>query len=259
MVGPWLNRFDPATLRGSFAPTHRARTILTELLDTTRPIETPEGVAFELDLAGPVPRIYAAMVDLFIRAAIMMVAAIPVGVLGEVGVGFYFLIIFVLMWVYPILFEMYWSGTTPGKRLLGIEVRNLDGTPVSWSSSVVRNLLRVVDFLPLFWVTGIAFLSGTRDFQRLGDIAAGTIVCYRHGQAIDGLKDLPEAEPRTTPIQLTVDEQRAVVRFAKRTRYWNTARSEELAEILEPVSGTPDGHDGVMFLRGLAHWIARRR
>lgn len=230
-----------------------------ELLDTTRQIETPEGVAFELELAGPVPRVYAALIDLLIRGTFLSFAAIPIAFLGEMGMGIYFLLLFLMIWLYPILFEMYWSGTTPGKRLMGIEVRNIDGTPISWSGSVVRNLLRVIDFLPLFWATGIAFLSGSKNFQRLGDIAAGTIVCYRHGQTFDGLRDLPEAEPRTTTANLTVDEQRAVVRFAKRTRYWNTARSEELAEILEPITNTPDGRDSVMFLRGLAHWIARKR
>jgi uncharacterized RDD family membrane protein YckC len=232
---------------------------LTELLDTTRPIETPEGVAFELELAGPIPRLYAALIDLFLRGLVMVLAAIPIGFLGNVGVGFYLIGIFLLVWAYPIFFEMYWSGTTPGKRLMGIEVRNDDGTPVSWSSSVVRNLLRVIDFLPILWVTGIGFIAGSRNFQRLGDIAAGTIVCYRHGQGFDGLRDLPEAEPRTTSARLTVEEQRAVVRFAKRTRYWNTARSEEIGEIVEPLTGSPDGRENVLFLRGLAHWIARRR
>lgn len=230
-----------------------------ELLDTTRHIETPEGVAFELELAGPVPRIYAALIDLTIRGFTLSVAAIPISLIGKVGLGLYYLVIFALVWLYPILFEMYWSGTTPGKRIMGIEVRNIDGTPISWSGSVVRNLMRVIDFLPILWVTGIAFLSGSKNFQRLGDIAAGTIVCYRHQPAFDSLSDLPEAEPRTTTANLSVEEQRAVVRFAKRTRYWNTARSEELAEILEPVTGTHDGRDSVMFLRGLAHWLARRK
>ena len=64
------------------------------------------------------------------------------------------LISFALLWGYYIFFEMLWNGQSPGKRLVGLRVLKADGTPITLTESIVRNLVRLIDFLPLFYGLG---------------------------------------------------------------------------------------------------------
>ncbi len=149
------------------------------MLDTAREIPTPEGIELNLRLAGPVARALAWAVDLLLRVAVFGVLGIPLAMLGSVGGGIYLILWFGLEWLYPTVFEVYFGGATPGKRALALMVLHSDGTPVGLSASLTRNLLRAVDFLPFLYGFGLLAMVLSRDFQRLGDIAGGTVVVYR--------------------------------------------------------------------------------
>ena len=145
--------------------------------------------------------------------------------------------IFVLEWFYPVLFEVLSMGKTPGKRALGLRVINGDGTPVEWSKSFIRNLLRTVDFLPLMYGFGVLSLLMSRDFQRLGDLAADTLVIYDASAPIKNT--VPPLPGLPVPVPLTINEQLAIIGFAERTRQMSDERALELAQIVRPlIAGT---------------------
>jgi uncharacterized RDD family membrane protein YckC len=228
-------------------------------LDTIQTIETPEGVEFEVHLAGPLPRMLAATLDLCIRGLIYMLIAVPLAFLGEVGSGLFLLAMFVLEWGYPIYFEMYRDGATPGKKVFDLQVLAADGTPINWHGSILRNLLRTADFLPVGYALGIIVMATTGRFQRIGDLAGDTVVCYRMPDEITRAGELPNVDPVTTAEQLTIEEQKSIVQFAERSKHWNYTRNAELARIVKPLTGTKDGQGGIRYLQGLANWITRGR
>jgi uncharacterized RDD family membrane protein YckC len=109
------------------------------MLDTTRLVETPEGIELSLRVAGPVVRALAWSIDLGIRGIIYSLLAFFLAYLGELGYGIFFIAIFVLEWFYPVIFEVYRQGATPGKRRFKIKVLHEGGTPVNWSTAMIRN------------------------------------------------------------------------------------------------------------------------
>jgi uncharacterized RDD family membrane protein YckC len=228
------------------------------MLDTYRPVETPEGVEIGLRVAGPVPRLYAALLDLGVRLILYTLLLIPLGRLGLVGVGLFFVALFLVEWFYPVIFEVKRGGATPGKKQMGLVVLHRDGTPVGWTASVVRNLLRVADFLPTAYGFGVASMLVDRDFRRLGDLAAGTVVVHR--EPVSPGTRVPAAPPIRPPVPLSLDEQRAVIEFAERLGTWPAGRSAELAAILAPLtSGGPGDGGTVQKLVGMANWLLGRR
>lgn len=86
---------------------------------------------------------------------------------------------FFLEWLYPVVFEVYSNGATPGKKLCNIQVLHDDGTPIGWGASFSRNTLRFIDFLPFFYACGLLTMWLNQDSKRLGDLLAGTVVVYR--------------------------------------------------------------------------------
>lgn len=229
------------------------------MLDTYRPVETPEGVEIGLRVAGPVPRLFAAAIDFAIRMGVYFVLLIPLSILGQAGMGLFLVVVFLLEWFYPVLFEVRRGGATPGKRRLGLLVLHRDGTPVGWMASIVRNLVIFADFLPLAWGFGIASMLVDRDFRRLGDLAAGTVVVHREPETI-GYRVPPES-PLRPPAPLDLDEQRSVLDFAERLGTWSEARAAELAGLAAPLTGVPrsEGIEGVKRLLGIANWLLGRR
>ncbi|MBN2163925.1 MAG: RDD family protein [Pontiellaceae bacterium] len=143
-------------------------------------IRTPEGVVFSLMLGGPVVRLLAWLVD---AAAITLIAGVvQTGltmaflVSSDMMMALGILLTFAITLGYGIFFEWRWNGQTIGKRLLRLRVVDEGGRRLHFSQVVVRNLLRFVDVLPLMYmVGGISCLVSARS-QRLGDLAAGTIV-----------------------------------------------------------------------------------
>jgi len=223
-----------------------------ERVDTLRTIETPEGVELTLRVAGPIPRAMAWAVDVFLRGCCYSLVGIGLAMLGDTGLGIFLIVLFLGEWLYPVGFEVYNDGVTPGKLLFGLAVVHDDGTPVGWNASLLRNLLRVADFLPFAYLLGILSMLMSRDFKRLGDLAAGTVVTYRR-DLFRGQR-LPPAAPVPAPVPLRLDEQRAVIDFAARSDDWTQGRVEELADLLTGLSGA-EGEAGARRLHGLARWL----
>jgi uncharacterized RDD family membrane protein YckC len=226
------------------------------MLDTRRSIETPEGVELGLRLAGPIVRGYAWMIDLLIRFAVYVAFGSIVGILGHFGQGLYLIFIFLMEWFYPVVFELYNKGATPGKRSMGIKVVHDDGTEVTLQSSLLRNLLRSVDFLPVFYGVGLISMLFNREFKRLGDITAGTIVIYQ--DKLSDASDIMSMAPRSPPVPLTPLEQKAIIQYAERVNLFTPQRSSELANILENITQEKD-EKGVKTLLQYANWMMGRR
>jgi uncharacterized RDD family membrane protein YckC len=200
------------------------------LLDTRRGIETPEGARLAIKPAGPVPRFAAFGIDALIRMVVYSGIAQAVGVMGNLGFGVMLVMFFLVEWFYPVIFELAMNGATPGKRVMEIAVVMDNGLPVHLGASVTRNLLRAVDFLPVAYGFGIAAMFGNRDFKRLGDLAAGTVVAYRSTSVRN--RALPDAAP--VAIEGTVDRdlQLALTGLAERSVALTPERLDELTELV---------------------------
>jgi uncharacterized RDD family membrane protein YckC len=249
-------------------------------------IATPEGIELALDLAGLGSRFTAGLIDLAIKAVIvagLLVATIPLG--GLVAVVIQAAVPLLVYIGYDILFESLGSGRTPGKRGSGLRVMRVDGSPEDVVASLVRNVLRLVDGLTLLYVPGIVSILLTRRNQRLGDLAAGTIVVRerrggrRAGEpgADPGLgRPAPDVQPADGPAEPALpdapaaqdlgglsDEDVAAIRafLARRESLDGPARADvarRLAGALRPkVAGPFDHLSPERFLEALDE--ARRR
>jgi len=227
------------------------------VLDTARRVATPEGVEITLRVAGPVPRALAYTLDLLFRGAIMFALMIAVSTLGNFGSAIMLLAAFTLEWLYPVLFEVLSAGATPGKRAMGLIVLNDDGTPIRWPASLTRNLLRAIDFLPFLYFIGFVTMVANRDFKRLGDLAANTLVVYRDEKP--AAASIPEASPIAPSIPLTLAEQRTLLDFSERSNRLTAERAAELAEIVAPLTSGHSGPAAVQQLVGIANHLVGRR
>lgn len=225
------------------------------MLDTSRQYETPEGIDLEMRIAGPVVRACAWAIDMAIRAGLYAVIAMLFGFLGGVGIAFILIGVFLVEWFYPVIFEVR-RGATPGKKSMGIQVIHDNGTPVSLSSSLIRNLLRTADFFPFFYGFGLLSMLFNREFKRLGDMAAGTLVVY--DDKLGERKPLPDVAAVRPPANLTGDEQHTLLAFAERSNLLSDERQVELADILAEELGCR-GEVAVERLFGYANWLASGR
>jgi uncharacterized RDD family membrane protein YckC len=150
-------------------------------------VATPERVALRLPVAGIGYRCLAWLIDaallfFFWVIAYFVFSLLVSDVLGAFralsGLGQTLLAVgvFATQWLYWTAAEVLTGGQTPGKRLTGIRVVRSDGSPVGVYESAVRNLLRAVDFLPLFYATGCISMLFTPQHRRLGDVLAGTLL-----------------------------------------------------------------------------------
>jgi uncharacterized RDD family membrane protein YckC len=143
-------------------------------------IETPEGVVFSFELATPVTRALAWAVDSVAIALGNMIVGEIARLVGKVNSDFASAIsvvgFFVISVVYAILLEWRWRGQTVGKRLFGLRVVDVHGLRLQLPQIAIRNLLRVVDMLPFLYLVGGLTAVFSRNAQRLGDMAANTIV-----------------------------------------------------------------------------------
>lgn len=226
-------------------------------------LETPEGIDLELRPAGPAPRGLAMVIDATITQTAVTAVGIGFLLTGEAGLGLYLVLLFVVEWFYPVLFEVLRDGQTPGKRVVGLRVVNGDATPIGWSASIVRNLLRSADFFPLFYMGGLTSMLLSQRFQRLGDLAAETLVVHTH---IDPAASPVTAEmdsiardlgARTAPVPLSSADQRALLDFADRREELSVERAIELSDILEPITDAR-GEAGLRESLRIANGIAGR-
>lgn len=145
------------------------------------PVETPECVRMTYRVAGPAARLGAYLIDMLLKGGIMLFAGMAMMCTGLVVTGFsiglYLVIWFVVEWWYFVLSEAIGKGLTVGKRAMGLRTIQKYGYPISWWPAIVRNFLRAADAMMLYGVGFITMMLTSR-FQRLGDLAAGTVVIH---------------------------------------------------------------------------------
>jgi uncharacterized RDD family membrane protein YckC len=226
-------------------------------------IPTPEGVDLELTLGGVGSRFVASLLDQVIQWTVIFALMLLLGRLGGGGafdvadstaaalaMAALVVAVFVVQLLYDVSFETLASGRTPGKRWTGLRVVRLDGSPVGFVTSAVRNLLRIVDVLPGFYAVGLVAVLASRRNQRLGDLAAGTLVVRERGARRRPPPRPPPAPPThdwTTwdVSSVTAGELATVRRFLDR-RHTLTAEArrrlaEELARRLRAKVVHPEG------------------
>lgn len=243
----------------------------TASIDTTLDIDTPELVRFSYRLAGPAQRCAAYAIDLVVRSlfgAIIAIVMLFAGLFGDgFGKGLALISIFVLEWGYYIACEMLMRGQSPGKRALHLRVVRQNGLPIGFADSFLRNLLRAADFLPLLNALGLTTMCLDKQFRRLGDLVAGTIVVFEERQPIRPLIQIdPVPKPEELarlPRQLDLSSADidAIELFLRRSGQLNPAREQELAEIVAPLYAKRFAvryRDPVRFLAILYHRATQR-
>jgi uncharacterized RDD family membrane protein YckC len=182
------------------------------MIDDTYGLRTPEQIDLQYDLAGIGSRFLAMLIDSVIQTvialAVMVVFVLGVlllagtsrdwlgaelGVAAFAGLAVALLLVFLLTWGYFIAFELAWNGQTPGKRMAGIRVLTTRGEPVTLVHTLVRNVVRLVDILPSAYMLGAVCILMTRRAQRLGDLAAGTVVVRERRAELP--RTLPPLDP----------------------------------------------------------------
>src|SRR5436190_1353277 len=227
-------------------------------------IATPEGVDLELTLAGVGSRFASALIDYLIQLACIIALGVVLGAglgispdAGGFAIAVWTVLSFLLFVGYDITFEVLASGRTPGKRMNGLRVVREDGGPVTFPISAVRNVLRVVDILPGMYLVGITSILISARNQRLGDLAAGTLVVRERKVAPPPLWLPARPAPAMDTSGIGQVELAAVRSFlARRQKLTADARIQlaaELAAKLRPLVGgaTADAPDE-LFLERLA-------
>ncbi len=236
----------------------------TEKLDTLQSVELAEGVEIRLRMAGPMLRAGAYSIDFMIRGTILAFGAFGISFAGlaigeNVAEGLILLGWFLMDWLYPVVFEAGKRGATPGKRALGLRVVQTNGSPITFGQSVVRNFLRFIDGMPFFtYGFGLTSCLATKRFQRLGDLAAGTLVVYDRLPAMPAFSMPPPIVAVPLSIGLDANEMRALALFRERAGLWSEGRRVEIADQAELLSGAT-GAVGVQRLMAMAHWVQEKR
>ncbi|WP_395740823.1 RDD family protein [Prosthecobacter sp.] len=228
--------------------------------DTLQTVELADGVEIQLRVAGVAVRSMAFLIDILIRIGIDIAAAILIfvflqSVIGlEMARGFSLLFAFFMEWFYNVIFEAGAKGATPGQRSMKLRVMSVTGGPVSLAQAVMRNFLRVVDFMPFFYLTGIVCMLFTKRFQRLGDLVANTVVTYAEvpQPAVPNVEI--RAERRAPSQVLTREEQAALLQFLERAPLWADERRIELSSLAQPLTHAV-GMEGLRRLCGMAMWL----
>lgn len=220
-------------------------------LDTIFTYETPEGVALRLELAGPAARGLAWGCDFVLRMGLCLLLFLPLHLWGGAGRGAYLICLFAIEWLYPVFFEAT-KGATPGKRLLGLEVVRENGAPLDWTAAMLRNILRAADLLPACYALGLAAMLVHPRLQRLGDMAAGTLVVYKDPSPDQ--ERIPEQRPLAPSQPLSLAEQQLVLDFCSREADLPGERAAELAALVPALTG--GGEPREQLLR-LGNWFLR--
>ena len=212
-------------------------------VETTLSIDTPENVVFGYQIAGIGSRFMAALIDTLLILVLQIIANVTLLLLGATILGssplqgpessslawlvaLLGLVAFAFLWGYYIFFEALWNGQSPGKRWLGLRVIRNNGTPAEFSEIVIRNLVRLVDFLPLYYGIGVITMFIDGRSRRLGDLAAGTLVVYEAGAltladlapaSAPGLRESTASSPQALPVaRLEADDVALASNFLRR-------------------------------------------
>lgn len=204
------------------------------LVDNDLPLETAEGIEISVTPAGLAVRSMAFTLDLLIRAGIVVAASLVLQLLGQMGVGLMLIVVFLVEWLYPVFFELLW-GATPGKRNYGLRVTYDNGLPVTLPGSLIRNLFRSIDILPFAYLTGFFCLLSSAQSKRVGDLLAGTLVIYDDNRQT--LAPLEENAEQIEQVNLSLEQQQAIILYAERCSQLSPQRQQELANYLSPITG----------------------
>jgi len=238
-------------------------------LDTRVRLITPERIVFEYPLAGPFSRLCAFLIDQICILMLMLVSIVGSLVLAlgsDSSGGLILVAYFVLSWGYGIFLEGLFNGRTIGKAITGLRVVTDQGVPISGVQAIVRNLVGAFDgFLPFVFLPGLISMILTRKFQRLGDLAAGTMVV--HEDRVGKLAIVRIDEPAVLslvaklPIRLAAGSQltRALADYVRLRGRFGAARRAEMAEPLAgPLRawlGFPDGTPADTLLCAVYHRV----
>jgi uncharacterized RDD family membrane protein YckC len=191
-------------------------------------IDTPEQIALEFPLAGVGSRFLALAIDTLIQIAVLVVLVlINVAAMVATSIAFreflpwvqavFVLCAFVLYYAYFAVFEALWSGQTPGKRQVGLRVISSSGRPITAVDAIIRNLLRIVDQIPGIYGVGILSVFVTGRNQRLGDLAAGTVVVHERRISVDQVARAPASSGAPLGAhRLSPEEIQAIETFLQR-------------------------------------------
>ena len=232
-------------------------------------VETADHVVLRYDLAGGGNRGFAATVDFIIATFVWIGAFFLWNVVGD-RIGFsqlnsYYgvavLLTFVVAWAYFVFFEWLGNGQTIGKRMFGLRVISEDGAPAGFTAVLVRNLVRVVDFLPSLYGIGLLSIVVTSKNQRLGDLAAGTFVVraprpqldYFSLRTVTPLGAGAVTETRVLPGEMQRLVREFVARESRLRPEHRTRIAKQLAERIRPFAHDVDvSQSDIEFLHAVA-------
>jgi len=205
--------------------------------------------------AGPVLRFYAWFIDSLIRGTVMFAMLWALSFFDRAGTGVFLILAFLIEWFYPVYFEIFHQGKTPGKSMFGLYVAQENASPVTPVSSLIRNLLRFVDFMPFCYGFGLICLLSNSRFQRIGDIVAGTVVLHQDTE--HRVSEETTIAPVVPPVPLQLNEQQALISFYQRRPMLSEERADELAKLSGPLVG--DRAAAADYLSGIGRWIIGKR
>jgi uncharacterized RDD family membrane protein YckC len=214
----------------------------TTTLDTTVRIVTPERIVFEYPLAGPFHRLLAYLVDRVVTVSLtfaMLLLALLVTLGSPSGIGVFLVGYFALDWGYTTSCEAFFNGRTLGKRVVGVRVVTDQGVPITGAQAVVRNVVGAADgLLPFGYMLGLTSMMLTSKFQRLGDLAAGTMVVVENRVRRSGVVRLREPAVESVlpwlPLRIAAGSElsRALSDYVRRRDRFTLAHRESIAEPL---------------------------
>ncbi len=221
-------------------------------MERTVDVRTGEAVAIRYELAGLGSRFLAVVVDAVAQFAIAL-ALVLAGVLGSSAVravpfagkvagawaiALFVALFFLLFFGWFIIFEIWWSGRTPGKRALGLRVLRDGGFPIDPGAAVIRNLIRIVEVAFGFYTLSAISALLSKENKRLGDFAAGTIVVRDRADAVPDL-DAYLSRPVRSDTGLGESDRVLIQRFlARRPALETFARARLASRIAEKVRPT---------------------
>ena len=220
--------------------------VQSNLIDNVKHIETPLGVELDLHPAGLPVRAAAFAIDTTIKFTILAMAGLLLSQLAAFGFGLFLILYFVLDWFYFVIFDLLLQGQPPGKKAMGIRTIHANGTPITLGGSAIRTLLLAVDFLPLMYIAGVVTMSTTSKFNRIGDLAAGTMVVHDRPYQRYDAKRIRQVKKVMVPLM--PDERLNILAFQDRVNLFSDERQQELCETLLPLTQVPKRKsvDGVL-------------
>lgn len=253
-------------------------------VDDRYTVSTPEHIDVSYAVAGIGSRFLAAILDtsilLILQGALFVIVFTldsplntldPSGTLSTIVTALWILLSFMIFWGYYLVFEMLWNGSSPGKRVIQLRVVREGGRPITFASSTIRNLVRVIDFLPSFYGIGVMTMFIDPRARRLGDLAGGTLVVKeRNPVSLESLTRRTQPESLTRSLHLaaqlpplpnlhllTDDDYHVARQFLERRTELGKARRRslgaQLAQNLAARLGITIGEENELFIERVAY------